>query len=342
MSAAEPESEQSPPLKFRILRAVPILLVLGLLVHFLLPRLDTIEDSLATLRTLAPWAIGLSLIMEVLSYVANGALLQSIIQLAGERISFRRAAAIEIGAGSVALVAAGALGFGAAIYKWTSKRGVSAEAALLASWLPSLFDGAALIVFALIGAIELLVLHQLSRVTEVALSIVVTLLTAVIAGAIALLAKNEWLRSISIRAARLMKRFRPQWDDAGLIAAVETASDIWQKIRGGGWILPACCSMMVLTFDLLCLRYAFLAAGHSLHISLLLAGYGVPLLLGRASFLPGGIAVVEVAMTALYGGLGVPASVAVVAVLTYRLISFWLPALAGIPIAITLQSPRGR
>ena len=98
--------------------------------------------------------------------------------------------------------------------------------------------------------------------------------------------------------------------------------------------------MMVLTFDLLCLRYAFLAAGHSLHLSLLLAGYGVPLLLGRASFLPGGIAVVEVAMTALYGGLGVPASIAVVAVLTYRLISFWLPALVGIPIAVTLQSPR--
>ncbi|MGA8808397.1 MAG: hypothetical protein WB973_11015, partial [Thermoanaerobaculia bacterium] len=146
-------------MKFRILRAVPILIVLGLLVHFLLPRLDTIEDSLTTLRTLLPWAIGLSLIMEVLSYVANGALLQAVIQMAGERMSLRRAAAIEIGAGSVALVAAGALGFGAAIYKWTTKRGVDADAALLASWLPSVFDAAALVVFALAGAIELLHLH---------------------------------------------------------------------------------------------------------------------------------------------------------------------------------------
>jgi glycosyltransferase 2 family protein len=340
MSAAEPESDQSPPLKFRILRAVPVLVVLGLLVHFLLPRLDTIEDSLTTLRTLKPWAIGLSLIMEVLSYVANGALLQSVIQLAGERMSLRRAAAIEIGAGSVALVAAGALGFGAAIYKWTTKRGVDADAALLASWLPSVFDAAALVVFALVGAIELLRLHQLSRVTVVALSIVISVLTVVIGGAIALLARNDWLRSISIRTARLMKRFRPKWNDAALTGAAETASEIWQKLRGGEWVRPASCSMMVLTFDLLCLRYAFLASGHSLHISLLLAGYGVPLLLGRASFLPGGIAVVEVAMTALYGGLGVPANVAVVAVLTYRLISFWLPALVGIPIAVTLQSPR--
>jgi uncharacterized protein (TIRG00374 family) len=343
MVVAESESADdpgSPRLKFRILRAVPILLILGLLVHFLLPRLDTIEDSLTTLRKLVPWAIGLSVIMEVLSYIANGALLQSVIQLAGERMSLRRAAAIEIGAGSVALVAAGALGFGAAIYKWTRKRGVSADAALLASWLPSVFDAAALVVFALVGGVELLLLHQLSRVTVVALSIVVSLLAVVIGGAIVLLARNDWLRAISIRAARLMKRFRPKWNDARLIGAAETASEIWQKLRGGGWILPSCCSLMVLTFDLLCLRYAFLAAGHSLHISLLLAGYGVPLLLGRASFLPGGIAVVEVAMTALYGGLGVPADVAVVAVLTYRLISFWLPALAGIPIAITLQSPR--
>jgi len=241
MSVSEPESDESPPLHFRILRAVPILLVLGLLVHFLLPRLDTIEDSLITLRTLKPWAIGLSLIMEVLSYVANGALLQSVIQLAGERVSLRRAAAIEIGAGSVALVAAGALGFGAAIYKWTTKRGVSADAALLASWLPSMFDAAALVVFALLSAIELLIVHQLSRVTVVALSIVVTLLAAVIAGAIALLARNDWLRAISTRAARLMKRLRPKWDAAGLLGAPETASDIWEKLRGGGWIRPASC-----------------------------------------------------------------------------------------------------
>src|SRR3954447_15599810 len=98
MSVAEPESDQSPPLHFRLLRAVPILVVLGLLVHFLLPRLDTIEDSLVTLGGMRHWAMGLSHVMEVLSYVANGALLQAVIQLAGERMSLRRAAAIEIGA----------------------------------------------------------------------------------------------------------------------------------------------------------------------------------------------------------------------------------------------------
>jgi len=326
------------PLKLRILRAVPVLVVLGLLVHFLLPRLDTIENSLKTLRTMAPWAVGLSLIMEALSYVANGALLESVVKLAGERMSWRRAAAIEIGAGSVALVAAGALGFGAAIYKWARSGGVSADAAVLASWLPSVFDAGSLMLFALISGVELLLMHRLSRLTVIALAIVVSLLSIVVVMAIVLLARNDWMMAIAKKVSRIVKRFRPRWDSSGLTAMVESAAETWTEMQHGGWMRPAACSLMVVIFDLLCLRYAFLAAGHSLHISLLLAGYGVPLLLGRASFLPGGIAVVEVAMTALYGGLGVPASIAVVGVLTYRLISFWLPAILGVPIAITLQS----
>jgi uncharacterized protein (TIRG00374 family) len=326
------------PLKLRLLRAVPVLVVLGLLVHFLLPRIDTIEDSFKTLRTMAPWAVGLSLLMEALSYVANGALLESVIKLAGERMSWRRAAAIEIGAGSVALVAAGALGFGAAIYRWARSGGVSTDAAVLASWLPSVFDAASLMLFALISSIELLLMHRLSRLTVIALTIVVSALSVIIVMAIVLLARNDWMRAIAKRVSRIVKRFRPRWDSSGLTATVESAAETWKEMHHGGWMRPAACSLMVVIFDLLCLRYAFLAAGHSLHISLLLAGYGVPLLLGRASFLPGGIAVVEVAMTALYGGLGVPASIAVVGVLTYRLISFWLPAILGVPIAITLQS----
>jgi uncharacterized protein (TIRG00374 family) len=332
------ESTDPRPLKLRVLRAVPIVVILGLLIHLLLPRLDTITDSLETLRSMRPWALLIALLMEGLSYVANGALLQSIVQLHGERMPLRRAAAIEIGAGTVALVAAGPLGFGAAVYKWTHDGGASADTAAVVCWLPSMFDAASLVFFALLSGIELLHFHRLSGLTVTALVIVVSALSIVIAGAIVLLARNDWMVATARIAARLMKRVRPGWDASGLIHAAGGTAKTWRRMRNGAWLKPVSCSLMVLTFDLLCLRYAFLAAGQVVGVSLLLAGYGVPLLLGRASFLPGGIAVIEVAMAALFGGLGVPASVAVVAVLTYRLLSFWLPALIGIPIAATLQS----
>jgi glycosyltransferase 2 family protein len=318
-----------------------MVVILGLLVWFLLPRLDTIEESFKTLHTLRPWAIALAIIMEALSYTAMGALLQSVVGLTGhDRIGLRRSIAIEIGAGAVSLVAAGALGFGAAIYKWTRNGGVSQETSMLASWLPSMFDSVTLALFALAGASELLFFHRLSRPTMIALGIVVSGLALAVAAIILLIEKSDWLLRFSHRMTRVLMRIRLLRDDALLHEAAERAANTWKNMRKGGWVRPMICSLLVLTFDLLCLRYAFLAAGVSPHLSMLLAGYGVPILLGRASFLPGGIAVIEVAMAALFGGLGVPASVAVVAVLTYRLISFWLPALAGIPMAITLQSRR--
>jgi len=329
---------EEKPLNLRLLRFVPMIVVLGLVVHLVLPRIDSIEDSLETMRTLAPWALALAVVAEVLSYVANGSVLQSVIRLAGDELPLRRAIAIELGAGTVALVAAGALGFGAAIYKWTKNRGVSRNTAMLASWLPSMFDAVSLVVFALAGAVELLLVHQLSRATEIALFIVVTALATMIAAVIVLLAKNDWAMALARRATRLLKRVRPKSSDSALTDSVKRAAETWESMHGGGWIRPAVSSLLVLAFDVLCLELAFVAAGQRVHPTLLLAGYGVPMLLGRASFLPGGIAVIEIAMTAIFGGLGVPANAAVVAVLTYRLISFWLPAALGIPFAITLQS----
>ena len=337
VTAARPEPR---PVKLRLLRAIPLVLVLAVVVHVVLPRLDTIEDSLETLRRMSPWLVALALAAEVLSYVANGGVLQAVIRLAGERLSLRRAVTIEIGAGSVALVAAGALGFGAAIYKWTRNSGVSTDTAMLASWMPSLFDSASLILFAMVSAVELLHFHQLSRTSEVALVIVVTILGTVIATAIVLLARGDWMMALAQRMARLLKRIMPSADDQLLTDAADRAARMWQTMHRGGWIRPVVSSLLVLLFDVACLGLVFFAAGVRVPPGVLLAGYGVPLLLGRASLLPGGIAVIEVAMAALYGGLGVDASVAVVAVLVYRLIAFWLPALAGIPIAIVLQSKK--
>jgi uncharacterized protein (TIRG00374 family) len=335
------EREREPrPLRLHILRWASILVVCGLLVHFLLPRLDSIEESLRTARTLTPWAIALAVVAEALSYVSNGGVLQSVVCLAGEKLSLRRAVAIEFGAGTVALVAAGALGFGAAIYKWTRSSGVSRDTAMLASWLPTVFDSTTLVLFALVSAFELMFEHQLSRTTMIALVVVVSILAALIATLIVLLARNDWMTKIAEKATRFLLRVRPSADPDVLLDASERAAHTWAMMGNGGWARPAASSLGVLAFDILCLKFVFIAAGEHLHLGLLVAGYGVPLLLGRASFLPGGIAIIEVAMAALYGGLGVPANIAVVVVLTWRLISFWIPTLVGIPIAVGFQSRR--
>ncbi|MHB8807975.1 MAG: flippase-like domain-containing protein, partial [Anaerolineaceae bacterium] len=63
-----------------------------------------------------------------------------------------------------------------------------------------------------------------------------------------------------------------------------------------------------------------------------------PLLLGKAAFvIPGGVGIVEGTMVALYDKLGVTNEVAVIVVLAYRLISFWLPSIIGFPLVFYLN-----
>lgn len=311
-----------PQLKLALRRTIPLILFLALVVHFILPRLGAIEHSASIVPAMAPWAILAAVAAQFLSYVSNGAVLQAIVRVAGGQLRLARAAVIEVGAATISLVAAGPLGFGAAIYKWVSDV-TTIESAAVAAWLPGVFDMSALILAALIGAFELLHVHQLSRATEIALIGVISALVVVMIGAFFLVARPRWLVAIA-------KRF-------GRTVDPDAVRDAWMKLRSGAWAHVAIRSILTIAFDMLTLYFAFLAAHQPLHFSVLLAGYGVPILLGRTSFLPGGIAVIEVGMSAVFAGLGIDTQVAIVAVLTYRLISFWLPTLIGIPVAIALN-----
>jgi hypothetical protein len=93
--------------------------------------------------------------------------------------------------------------------------------------------------------------------------------------------------------------------------------------------------------DAAALWLMFLGFGVRLHPAVLLVGYGLANLINALPELtPGWLGVLESALAATYAALGVPVGVAVVAVLCYRLISYWLPVAAGL--APGLRMLRGR
>jgi glycosyltransferase 2 family protein len=111
---------------------------------------------------------------------------------------------------------------------------------------------------------------------------------------------------------------------------VEHLLEAWDAMVQGGWRRPVLGAILNIGCDMLTLGLLFWAAGFRASIGLLLAGYGVPQLLGKLTVILGGAGVVETGMVALYVILGVPKTAAIVAVLGYRLLSFWLPTLIGI------------
>ncbi|HET6506408.1 MAG TPA: YbhN family protein [Baekduia sp.] len=83
-------------------------------------------------------------------------------------------------------------------------------------------------------------------------------------------------------------------------------------------------------FDLLALEFAIQAVGASPRYSLVLLAYVTAQLLAQIPLTPGGLGVVEAGLTATLALAGVSGGDAAVAVLAYRLVSYWLMLPAGL------------
>jgi uncharacterized protein (TIRG00374 family) len=309
-------------------------------VYVLLPWLTNLGDSAAVIERLRVGALALALLAQVVSYLGSGYLTSALVGLAGNRLSVARGTLLTLGAASVGLVAGGLVGSAVATYRWSRASGVGAEGALLAGWLPTVFNSTMLVFLAVFGLAQLLVTHELSELQLAGFAIMLVILLVIAAGAVSALRHRARAITMLVRITGLWRRFlrRPAESHAIAEQAAQLL-DAVEALRGRGWHGPAVGAFANMTFDALTLYFLFVAAGYPINPGVLLAGYGLPLLLGRlAVFLPGGVGVIEATMTALYRGLGVPAAVTVLVILAYRTLSFWVPAFVGFPIAMYLDS----
>ncbi len=321
-----------------------LLAVLGAAVHLILPQLASLEHSWLVLKTLTPWAVGLAFIAQALSYLGSGFLLQSLLRLTKTAIKLFHSTLIVLGASSVGMVAGGILGSSAAIYRWTSQEQSHPEGAMLASVLPPILNNLILVLVSIFGLVHLILAHNLSQAQLIGFSTTILILSLVIGAVfLALRYRQRTLTTVRWFAKRLSHLQRKPFDLAGLKAYTESLFSAWDILRGGAWGAPALGAVLNVVFDMLTIFFLFAAAGHPVSLAVLISGYGLPLLLGKVAFMvPGGVGVVEASMTVMYTGLGVPDSIAVIVVLGYRFISFWLPSLSGFPIAAYLQSDHKR
>lgn len=328
-----------PPQKRHPWRYLVILIILGLAVHLLIPQITTLEHSWSVVKNLTWWAFAAAAIAQVISYLGNGYLLHSILKSNQQQFSITRGALISAASQSIGLVAGGWLGGAAATYGWIRKSTGNGNTAAVASTLPSLLNNSVLMGIALVGTIYLIIVHDLSNAQFIDFSIVLFVLIIVIGGIAAVLHYPNLLRRPAVWVSRHWaklshKSFAPEKTET----RVDGFINAWHTLDHGQWLLPFLGSAVNIGFDILTLYFIFIAAGHNVSLEALLAGYGLPLLLGKMAFLfPGGVGVVEGSMVAVYTSLKVPNEVSVVVILGYRLLSFWIPTLLGFIAATYLE-----
>ncbi|MFL5540344.1 MAG: flippase-like domain-containing protein [Longimicrobiaceae bacterium] len=341
VEAVEEESRRAGPTKW--VRWIVVLALLGLAVHLIIPQLGDVKEQARVLRTLRPWAVGLAILSEILSYVALGFMMRRIVGLTGQVLTLHRAFGVTLASGSVGLVAGGLAGIGGSSFRWLRDAGIRAEGALLAGWLPTLLNASSIAVFALLGMVQLVLVQQLSRGLWIAFSLSLGLLTVVATTLF-------WASGHREKAKKILCRWQERWarlrkkeaDPDRLMATVDRLFDAFHVLKTRGWKAPAAAAALGVLFDMGAMYWLFVAAGQHLTPGKVLAGYALPLLLGKVAVIPGGIGVVEGTMILLYRGFGVSTATAGSLVLAYRVIAFWMPNLLGFGIIPLLQIPTRR
>jgi uncharacterized membrane protein YbhN (UPF0104 family) len=322
-----------PPRK-KLRRNLFLLILLGLGVYFFLPQFAKIEHGFQVISTLKIPLVTLSMGAQVLSYLGSGYLLRTVVKLAAKPISVVDGALLTAGANSIGTLGGGVLGTAGMTYLWLRRRGVNPGAAGLGGWLPILLNDATLAVVSLVGLAVLLSLKKFSGVLVTGLCFAILILAGGAGFLLWCLAYREKLMPMAIGITGFIVRLRHKVQDRPATeAAVCRLLGGWDALLQGGWHGPALGALLNTGFDMLTLAFLFLAAGHGVNIAVLVAGYGVPQLLGKLTVILGGIGVVEATMVGLYVTLRVPRPIAVVVVLAYRFLSFWLPTLVGIALA---------
>jgi putative heme transporter len=298
--------------------------------YFLVPKLAGLHQTWGQLKHGNPLWLALGAGLECLSVGGYTILFRTVFARGVPRLDWR--ATIEIplaGIAAIRLFAAAGAG-GVAVTVWALRR-AGMEPRLIACRMAANY---AIQYSVYLGALVIggfgLWLGVFAGHGPAALTLLPALLSAgaLILGAAMGLVPGDFERRLeriarrSGPAGRLAARLATL--PAYLGAGVRTAFGLVRERRLG--LLGA---LAYWGFDIAVLGVSFHAFGTVVPVAVLVMGYFLGTL-GSLLPLPGGIGGVEGGMIGAFAAYGVPAGRAVVAVLAYRAISFWLPTLPGI------------
>jgi uncharacterized protein (TIRG00374 family) len=132
------------------------------------------------------------------------------------------------------------------------------------------------------------------------------------------------------RAARVARHFRHSIDpDKVARSSGQLVTRARSALTGRAFLESFAFAGADLLFDLLSLDLMFLALRYQPGFGPLAVAYAAANIASAIPLTPGGLGVTEVTLVAITVGFGAPRATAVLAVLGYRLINYWLPLLPG-------------
>ena len=322
--------ETPNPRRFRLPREIRIILSVGALIfvaeYLVLPQLASARRSLRLLSLVNPWLVGLGVLLEILAIYSYMELTRTVLHPHAPsrwntlRVNLAGLAISHVVPGGTA--PAGALSFRVfdelKVPRETNAFGLAAQGSGSAVVLNIIFWLALVISIPLRGFNPAYGFAALAG----------AFLLLAFFGTILLITKGQrwadtWLRAIAARVPRL----NPDRVSQQLAKVADRVVLLITNRRTLWWAFTW--AALNWLFDAACLWVFVAAFGTTMSPIDLWVAYGLANVLAAIPITPAGLGVVEGVLIPTIVGFGVPHGQAILAVLAYRLVNFWVPIPIG-------------
>lgn len=335
--------EATPPASKRkiVVRAMWLLFI-GVVVYTLLPTLTKMPEQAREALNIKWYALGIGVLLEVGAQVAWMSVMSRVLDEMGVRPRLRgfQLARLWLAQTTLATVLPG--GSVTAMVMITDvlrRSGAKTSNAATAIALSKAISVVALLTFFVIGMAV-----SIDRLSDTQSQYLTTTVIAVplMGLGLAVVAAGVVWPSLAVRittaALGPVARFRHSIDpQAAGRRAGQLASQARELLGSRGGVATSALALLGWFLDFSVLLAMLWALGYLDGVGPVIVAYTVAMISAMLPITPGGIGVVELVMTAVLAAFGVPAQVAAIAVIAYRLIAFWLVNAIGAAAALTVR-----
>lgn len=332
---AKTEDKQTPALSFRGLIWV---VVLGVAVWLIIPKIIGAKEGLLLLSQAKIGWILFAILLEFVSYIGIAIMIESLTLSLRYKIPFFQVFKIGIiSAFAIHVLPVGGFGGIALTFYLLKSKGVKAGDNLLIFILRTILTYFFFGVLLMMSLIYLPSHPNLSLIQRVVIIGINVIAWGVLIYLIYLYLDEIRLRKSSHIWARIINFFSKLFVKRKILNPEKTEEIVSRLYRGTDLFIKqrekvfwgSAGSLIYWIGDIACLALVFLAFGYNVHLGALIFGYTIATILGIVSFIPGGLGVFEGTLSLILISLRVPAQLALISILVFRLISFWLPMIVG-------------
>ena len=328
---------ESPPAWRTVLKATVAAVVAGITIYLVFPTLIAVFGSWPKLKSLNPLWFLVALVAQVAHFTCTIALQR----LALRTKAWFSVATSQLAGNAISLVVPGGQAAGAATqFRMLAASGSDPATAVGGLTAISILGIGGLLALPIFVLPAIIAGTPIDRGLEHAalLGIGAFFLFAGFSAVVLVVdGPMHWAGRVIQAVRNKVLRKRPPL--TGLPEKLVTERNRIRDVLGHQWKSALLLSSGRLAFDFITLLACIWATGTKPQPSLVLLAYAVAGLLGLIPITPGGLGIVEAGLSGMLILAGIPGGAAVLATLAYRIISYWLPALAG-PVAYVLFRAR--